>query len=118
MDLSKLTPAPWHAVQDDIGWLVRCEWDDAEFIALARNAFDVMMRRGWVAVRSNSLKTNPWFVQDENREQLRVLGPEDDDGDETWLYPDWAADPFTALVEAHQWYQDHMSKNRKANKHA
>jgi len=55
IDLSKLTPAPWIADRREIevpeNFHIYDEGghneEDAAFIALARNAFDVMMRRGW-----------------------------------------------------------------------
>jgi hypothetical protein len=67
---------------------------DAAFIALARNAFDVMMRRGWGIFR---LKDETWRVQDEFS---------------LWLWNDGrffdGPDPFTALVEADRWYRENV----------
>ncbi len=102
MDLENLTPAPWRVsdchglcvVRDDPIADVVCElsvgqWtgnrEDADFIALARNAFAVMMRRGWVPVRGETT----WYV-------LATELPTD------IAHGDYA-DPFTALVEADKW---------------
>jgi hypothetical protein len=127
MDLSKLTPAPW-AWTDKIGWsgLVhedslfmfatcaehppskmihhgRIEFDkqaDKDFIVLARQAFEVMMRRQWgVGVQEDGFfvtsilglchlsDTHAKFV-----EYAMVGKP----------------DPFTALIEADEWYKKHI----------
>ena len=108
MDLSKLTPAPWVATAGmvtedrDYSRLADCTWGDVdneqtaancEFIALARNAFDVMMRRGW---HPEPLDSGQWMAC-ENR-----------DGD--WCDGPACADPFTALVEADRWYREHVEK--------
>lgn len=68
------------------------------FAVLARNAFDVMMRRGW-----NPTKHMPhdkhhgwWHVVDEWYDEFLDVGP-------------WP-DPFTALVEADKWYRENMEK--------
>lgn len=53
--------------------------DDLEFIALARNAFDVLMRRGWHPSRDSA---GGW-----------------------WCEYVHAPDPFTALVLADEWYK-------------
>lgn len=69
---------------------------DAAFIALARNAFDVMMRRGW----------SPWagkewsVLDDEGGMIYRKHG-----GDGSRIT---ASDPFTALVEADKWYKENV----------
>ncbi len=95
IDLSKLTPAPWMDDSGDVldsgcesllggwddgsGWFHN--WPDAAFIALARNAFDVMMRRRMYALPDADGK---WIV----------LKGQD------WFRNDC---PFTALVEADKW---------------
>jgi len=56
------------------------------FIVLARNAFDVMMRRGW-SVRKDL--DGEWFCMESSRDGLAIK----------------AKDPFTALVEADRWYK-------------
>jgi hypothetical protein len=95
MDMSKLTPAPWgkdwHAVEGC------CSETDSEFIALARNAFDVLMRRGWAVAKH----FDHWAVFY-------------NDDDMTWVvpwdqWPKWS-DPFTALVEADKWYKENIEK--------
>ncbi len=98
IDLSKLTPAPWlnnpgdpevtgptredMVIYDEGGHGAT----DGAFIALARNAFDVMMRRGWQP-RQNSKGWRAWNPDDED-----YMG-HDEDGYFYW------PDPFTALVE-------------------
>ena len=69
---------------------------NAEFIALARNAFHIMMRRLWHPVCMNvSLPENNYV----GRNKWTVAG--------IGLIPSeaaWFDDPFTALVEADKWY--------------
>ncbi len=114
MDLEKLSQAPWTAwsmnappSQSPYGPYGRVIGprfffvdhseclapDDAEFIALARNAFEVMMRRGW-GVEWNA---DGWTVTGLN-----------------WSGPETAADPFTALVEADKWYRENVEKKDAA----
>ena len=94
MDLSKLTPAPWVIGGDlhlgETGWST--EFADIEFIELARNAFDVMMRRGWNPVRGYYSDASLWAA-------------EDVDGTICDLH---ATDPFTALVAADKWYRENV----------
>lgn len=119
MDLDKLTPAPWEAgmlaggeftvystsaepgrngvcTMYASGWLsgnLKHKIDDGEFIALARNALDVMMRRGWGVMRLSGVPA--WRAVDwEGREIL------------SGFYDD----PFTALVQADRWYREHVEK--------
>ena len=124
MDLEKLSPAPWifdervrcmaiyagPAVScfDDleetvayIGWGVggppweharrRADWS---FCALARNAFDIMMRRGWsvdqIRPGGTWIVSNPAWAQREYPMYGKVFAKADD--------------PFTALVLAEKWY--------------
>lgn len=86
--------------------------DNGLFIALARNAFDVMMRRRWYP-SCESLWSDPerkdkrgWVVRElhsiprNSAYQLtlgRIIG-------ELGMSLVWADDPFTALVEADAWY--------------
>ncbi len=118
MDLSKLTPAPWETGPDT-------EYDDgitkliyasgyhvaggadpanAEFIALARNAFDVMMRRGWWAewrslggIRNHGFN-GPigWIACKRGNDRIMNVRNEMEN------------DPLTALVEADKWYCEHV----------
>lgn len=117
MDLSKLTPAPWCVCQSNSDLAEKGEFfvkfsdprddlstdstmmdrDHAEFIALARNAFEVMMRRKWRTVYF----VEGWYVLDEeghyvpiNSANTRELSP----------------DPFTALVMADRWYRENIEK--------
>lgn len=71
---------------------------DAEFIAIARNAFDVMMRRGWSPLKSR----NGWRV-DQDDGTYFAFGK---DGVEP---AEWA-DPFTALVAADAWYRENVEE--------
>ncbi len=106
MDLSKLTPAPWKADCESTAWvasksdcaLILCNdpihggeaEENAAFIALARNAFDVMMRR-----ECGIQKLNRWVLTCKTG----------------WLYlagRNWIADDlaiaYELLVEADKWY--------------
>jgi hypothetical protein len=109
IDLSMLTAAPWHADR----FYVKREGDDGEvvasclnyntrkynttdpaFIALARNAFDVMMRRGWGITKFD----DGWMAVDD---------------DDMIIEPSTApsyADPFTALLEADKWHTENVEK--------
>ncbi len=104
-DPSKLSPAPW--LMDGDGGIFGPHPDpprecsravDLEFCCLARNAFDVMMRRGWTARKM--APQEGWLVQDNRNAPL--LQPHMQSGRLDWFT---AADPFTALVEADQWYR-------------
>ena len=109
-DLSKLTPAPWIVtVVDQAGQrfikrpsghlLLMAEFDDnsedvaaLDFAALARNAFDVMMRRGWGVVKG----VDGWFPALPITGELYAL--------RKMRWPD----PFTALVEADAWWEKNI----------
>lgn len=122
MDLANLSPAPWKV---DAPGCVSCNFPaggsrtiaipgnryraserdvaDAEFIALARNAFEVMTRRGWWAVK-DILGT--FFVKGPNKGKFQHLDtphPFDD-----WGNPSRFPDPYTALVEADKWYRENV----------
>lgn len=107
MEVDKLTPAPWKGTQgmvlgpdgfcihDDAG----LNEDDAKFIALSRNAFDVMMRRKW-GVWSTGER---WFLRTDI-----ARFPED--------FCDWMLGErwichYTALVEADRWYRENVEKS-------
>jgi hypothetical protein len=119
LDLSKLTPAPWYNERRfsngcEIVPRICCEKNasrecgriadlvgapylgyestlvNAEFIALARNAFDVMVRRGW-SIRKDKLGSR-WHVPEAHRPNYCAAGD----------------DPFTALVEADKWYKENV----------
>jgi hypothetical protein len=115
IDFSRLTPAPWCA-DDGSRWgegphEVTGEWkdggrmvasgisnsDDAEFIALARNAFEVMTRRKWTPIFS----TSGWYVLNADFELAMDL-PEDD-------HRIFFGDAFTAVVESERWLIEHES---------
>ena len=118
MDLSRLSPAPWrnggtdsfypdefcHVLETEDGGSLIAEFGfdkqvpgnqetsaaACDFAALARNAFDVMMRRGWVVQRYDSAADDDdtdgkWYVDEAYRTEECL--------------PCWP-DPFTALVEA------------------
>lgn len=121
MDFRKLTPAPqvaeWRdgsksfimtvAGVSNAGPWLQCSRDDAEFYALARNAFDVMMRRGWQPYR---LKSGQWDVQEcDTRECPEPLC-------ENGMPAAWGDDPFTALVEADKWYKENVEKSSEVLK--
>jgi hypothetical protein len=108
IDLTKLTPAPWFvsapasdafpAVVNGKGFpILLSEQDnlhDLQAAALARNALDVMLRRGWAAKK----KANDNWVVD-----IPLRMPFDGGSMEQI-----AGDPFTALVEADRWYAEHV----------
>lgn len=68
-----------------------------EFHALAREAFDVMMRRGWHAERYN----DQWFVPAMMLHYMEIKSVN------VWF----ANDPFTALVNADRWYRENVEPN-------
>lgn len=117
IDLSKLTPAPWEAKVEN-GFSSLCGpptngfrnfvlsystsddgiWGKGEtdmaFIALARNAFDVMMRRGW----------HVWPPCEDIGWKVFATTASMD----KWTLENHFLDPFTALVEADKWYREHV----------
>ncbi len=110
IDLTKLTPAPWNAEGCRVesartaSGIEMCIYDEgghneteAEFIALAREAFDVMMRRGWYAMPTFPPHEKGWIV-------LNILGKPD-----CQIH----SDPFTALVEADKWYKANVEAKEK-----
>lgn len=126
MDLSKLTPAPWRwerrfsngceivprikctpSEKRECGWIAdlfgapylgyESTLVNAEFIALARNAFDVMMRRGWFAIPVPAGWAAVYLPDGSN-------WAADESPNIQWASRTFASpDPFTALVEADQW---------------
>lgn len=133
IDLTKLTPAPWrserrysneceivpriHSARSkdrECGWVAdlvgapylgyESTLVNAEFIALARNAFDVMMRRGWYPAKVNwhAEGVNCWGVVQPSLGNNRMMGTLT--STEPYLWPD----PFTALVEADKWYRENV----------
>lgn len=105
IDWSKLTPAPWEVLTDKDsqtlfiprpnGFPMLLEEDNdpvpLEFAALARNAFDVLTRRGWPVSRC---PTGEWKVDVPTR------------GGASWECR--AGDPFAALIEADRWYRENV----------
>lgn len=69
---------------------------EVEFIALARNAFDVMVNRGWGVRRWHGHES--WVVLNNQELGIDPSPIVDDEG-----MPFNAFDPFTALVEADKW---------------
>lgn len=125
MDLSKLTPAPW--LLGDDGWPIwfdgdkgalpywasavdkspenpykpdAISFDTLAFVALARNAFDVMMRRGWHPVKLGDL----WHVT--------MAGAGKDAIKAFWARHLGWPDPFTALVEADRWMKENIRETK------
>jgi hypothetical protein len=112
IDWSKLPSAPWEVVQDAEGFHyiprhgrfplllpeTETEGDIAalEFAALARNAEDVMTRRGWGVVRVRG----QWLVAIGSMEPLYELR------ERLWSHP------FLALVEADAWYAEQVEGRR------
>ena len=110
MDLSKLTPAPWFMELEQTKIILssasvqRIAWvfdeNHTEFMALARNAFEIMMRRGWQPKRHIN---GQWTVDDScggMNEPFRVA-----------CHLSWS-DPFTAIVEAYRWYRGNVGKDK------
>ena len=120
MDLSKLSPAPWTCITlnettdpypdvvegppDDpsqqYSIIDRLERADFEFVALARNALDVMMRRKWHA----EFFGGAWHVYDSRNYDSRNYRIPFYESDK--CSP--CDDPFTALVEADRWYKENI----------
>ncbi len=127
IDLSKLSPAPWSSVaqvwQHDpgerTGKFLLCHgmhiiatFDneaDCDEAALSRNAFQVMMDRGWYACRDGF--DGELFVG-------YIVCSRPTGKGETFSCPNvmgrhhgpissWP-DPFTALVEADKWYRENV----------
>ena len=104
IDLEKLSPAPWDKVAGDIfstsvpgGVLVLSDAGltptDEEFIVLARNAFDVMMRRGWYM----SSDEDRWYLSGRRCMELPTA------------FLSRKATPFDAaenMVEADRWMKE------------
>lgn len=79
---------------------------NAEFITLARNAFDVMLRRGW-GVRMfshNKSGGQQWSVENIYGDGFWFPHHDKSHNIKSQFWPD----PFTALVEADRWYSDIM----------
>jgi hypothetical protein len=73
----------------------------AEHLALAHNALDVQVRRGWHAERLNQKGIEgKWGVFTEDQ----VMLARGDPSDETWTYPPIQDDPVAALNEAEKWW--------------
>ncbi len=121
MNPSELRPAPWRYQEEcpeqdaDVGVFdatgqsvvvgdcMLCQ--DLEFVALARNAFDVMMRRGW-SVGCHNGKFAAFMPASVPQGKYMAQGStvviKDD------LEQGYRADPFTALVEADEWYRENV----------
>ncbi len=84
---------------------------DAEFIALARNAFDVMMRRGWHTERYSTLGGGfMWRIpMSLANDMIRQHGANAAQFKQFASLAKWL-DPFTALVEADKWYKENVEK--------
>lgn len=111
MDAEKLTPAPWWFVpganclramavlRDGVGGPFG-NAADGEFCAMARTAFDVMMRRGWTAEKTPA----GWMVDLWGSCGLLMSGTS------AQAMTIEGNDPFTALVEADKWYTANVEK--------
>lgn len=121
MDPTNLPPAPWTCATQDYGcgWVVHAlvagggqvvfscseksygakfpDVDCLRFIALARAALDVMLRREWAVRRAS----DGWMVVDAKGHWL--CHPRRG----SWFV---AADPFTALVDADRWMKENVEK--------
>lgn len=118
MDLRKLAPAPFtqvrwgnelYAVDDANGRAVAhfANVADAKQCVLARNALDVMMRRGWHAEHwSDGWGVDATFdgsvdYEDWHKSPFAL-----------WLDAKRWPDSFTALVEADKWYKDNVEAKK------
>ena len=100
MDLSKLTPAPWFMELEQTKIILssasvqRIAWvfdeNHTEFMALARNAFEIMMRRGWHAKQESDGLWRAWSQHEREKPVLICILSK--------------PDPFTAIVEAESWH--------------
>lgn len=80
--------------------------DDAEFHVLARQAFDVMMRRGWWACRIAGSTPIEWRVSTYSEPSLTPTNS----GFRSWCRSHAFSDPFTALVAADRWLREREVK--------
>ncbi len=108
MNLAELTPAPWTTNEDlavcgsDGTALCCCSCNyghpvdetNAAFVSLARNAFDVLIRRGEKFMLTKNEHGDQWMIDAE---------------DYGWITGVWP-DPFTALVEADKWYRENVER--------
>ena len=118
LDLTKLSPAPWHAEQQHdqaevwggeggfsqlmYGALERMT--DLEFVVLARNAFDIQMRR----------RKEGWCVGTDMDGRFRLMGfmlLESMQQNEPWMK--WIRthsfdNPLTCWIEAEKWYVENV----------
>ena len=121
IDLSKLSPSPWYftpSTNDNLETFVFNEKDEDvpvlspilingdtcdanwDFIVMARQAFDVMMRREWYALPN--IWSKKWTV-------LSSFGvPIIHGNSDSVLFS--SADPFSCLVEADEWFTNEESK--------
>ena len=124
MDVSKLSPAPWTwrglddpGIESGNGGCVlhiqmhgnintvnrtgeQFSHADAEFVCLARQAFDVMTERGWYAV---PVGIGHWRVRNQGGYDMDC---------HFMLEGGTFNDPFTALVEAGKWMSEHEKAER------
>lgn len=124
-DPSKLTAEPWEAQNCAIrmpsiqggksGLYIVCDAHngrhdaaraDAEFIALARNAFEIKMRRKWFAVPCPA----GWVAA-----RMFPDVEHDNSANWTWAIPQVipCGDPETAIVEAEAWALAHPEEFKK-----
>lgn len=106
--LKLVTPAPWIYSFPGCVHVVCLHYKEpslahkeaeanAEFIALARNAEDVMLQRKWNPTRRPD---GQWVVEDDH-------GNIHSKGSEGWHHP------FVALCEADAWVKKHVEKEVK-----
>ncbi len=123
MEPRKLTPAPWNVtcgswgnggvypyVSNIVHGTTKDAETDCEFIALARNAFDVMMRRGWTPSPIQRPGQTRWQVRMRNGADMPlafICDVLDHRGE--------FADPFTALVAADKWMRENAENRAYAN---
>ncbi len=84
---------------DAVGYYDRGSYDNLAFAALARNAFSVMVRRGWGVYRSAI--DGKWQVDARIGVHIQAIAVRE-------AFAKGFDEPFTALVSLDQWYAENV----------
>ncbi len=108
IDLSNLSASPWEALPlNSEQWIVQypdgedvslLDETHAAFIAIARNAFDIMMRRGWYPY---PFLDGYWGID------ARPASIPEELATQQW------PDPYTAIVEADKWFRENVENKEQ-----